>query len=107
MRGHQRDGRRRPAQENVRQGTDHSTVTPLIVNDWRVPSLPAPKDRDFATSIGPWVVTDYEPAGFRWEHARELAAKNTRLRPGDVLVAPPFAVGVQAVDVPGLGALAV
>ena len=53
------------------------------------------------------IVTDYEPAGFRWEHARELAARNTRLRPGDVLVAPPFAVGVQAVDVPGLGALAV
>jgi len=88
-------------------GADEQIGGYTIVNDWRVPSLPAPKDRDFATSIGPWVVTDYEPAGFRWEHARELAAKNTRLRPGDVLVAPPFAVGVQAVDVPGLGALAV
>src|SRR5712691_9024261 len=76
-----------------------------IVNDWRVPSLQPPKDRDFATSIGPWIVTDHDDAGFRWEHARALAAESTHLRPGDLLVAPPFAIGVAEATVPGLGTL--
>jgi len=76
-----------------------------LVNDWRVPSLPPPKDRDFATSIGPWVVTDFEGTGFRWEHARAVAAEHTHLRPGDLLVAPPFAIGVPEGTVPGLGTL--
>jgi hypothetical protein len=76
-----------------------------LVNDWRVPSLAPPKDRDFATSIGPWVVTDFVATGFRWEHARALAAEHTHLRPGDLLVAPPFATGVAAATVPGLGTL--
>ncbi len=76
-----------------------------LVNDWCVTSLPPPKDRDFATSVGPWIVTDHEDAGFRWEHARALAAESTHLRPGDLLVAPPFAVGVPEATVPGLGTL--
>jgi len=87
-------------------GADEQIGGYTLVNDWRVPSLERPKDRDFATSMGPWIVTDHRDAGFRWERARELAAANTRLRPGDVLVAPPFAVGMPAVDVPGLGMLA-
>lgn len=76
-----------------------------LVNDWRVPSLAPPKDRDFATSIGPWIETDFVDAAFRWERARELAAEHTHLRPGDLLVAPPFAVGVDEATVPGLGTL--
>lgn len=76
-----------------------------IVNDWRAPSLDPPKDRDFATSIGPWVETDYRPYGFDFARAREIAARNTRLRAGDLLVAPPFATGVAEARVPGLGTL--
>jgi hypothetical protein len=78
-----------------------------LVNDWRVPSLPPPKDRDFATSVGPWIVTDYEDVAFRWERARAYSAQNTRLRPGDLLVAPPFEVrsGVTGHALEGLGHL--
>jgi hypothetical protein len=76
-----------------------------IVNDWRAPSLDAPKDRDFATSVGPWVETGYASKDFSFEHAREIAARNTRLRAGDLLVAPPFAVDVSEATVPGLGTL--
>ena len=75
-----------------------------IVNDWRAPSLAPPKDRDFGTSIGPWIETDYAPE-FDFEHAQEIAARNTMLRAGDLLVAPPFATGTDAATVPGLGAL--
>jgi hypothetical protein len=75
-----------------------------LVNDWRAPSLAPPKDRDFATSVGPWIETDYVPE-FDFEHAREVAVRNTRLRAGDLLVAPPFAVAVAEATVPGLGTL--
>ena len=56
-----------------------------VLNDWNARDLGTGKDTDFATSIGPWIVTDHEDAGFRWERAREFAARNTRLRPGDIL----------------------
>jgi hypothetical protein len=75
-----------------------------IVNDWRAPALDPPKDRDFATTIGPWIETDYRPE-FGFEHARALAARNTRLRPGDVLVAPPFAVGADEATVEAIATL--
>ena len=75
-----------------------------LVNDWRAPSLDPPKDRDFATSIGPWIETDHVP-DFDFEHAREIAARNTRLRAGDLLVAPPFAAGVAEATLPELGTL--
>ena len=75
-----------------------------LVNDWQAPSLDPPKDRDFATSIGPWVETDYAPE-FDFAAAREAAARNTRLRAGDLLVAPPFATGVAEASVPALGVL--
>jgi len=63
-----------------------------LVNDWRC-DLPPPKDGDFAFTLGPWVATEdeYEP-DFPWAAAVELAAHNTHLRPGDVLVAPPLRV---------------
>lgn len=55
--------------------------------EWRAPGLAAPKDRDFAFLLGPAVETELED-GFDWEAARELAAANTRLRPGDLLAGP-------------------
>lgn len=60
------------------------------LEEHRVHSLRAPKDRDFATAIGPIVVTrdEFEPEGFAWDEAAAWAALNTRLRPGDLLVAP-------------------
>jgi hypothetical protein len=63
-----------------------------LVNDWRAPAFDPPKDRDFATSVGPYVVTEYEDEGFPWEDARSLAARNTHLRAGDLLVAPAHSV---------------
>jgi hypothetical protein len=76
----------------------------MLVNDWRAPSLAPPKDRDFATSAGPWIETGHEPE-FDFEDAREIAARNTRLRAGDLLVAPPFATGVPEASAEGLGTL--
>ena len=58
--------------------------------EWRAPELPHPKDCDFALLLGPVVVT--EPVGdFDWEAARSLAAANTHLRPGDLLLGPVLA----------------
>jgi hypothetical protein len=96
----------------------------------RAPSLAPPKDRDFAIVLGPWFTTvdeaSDEPAltvavdgtsvggsipRFDWEAARALAGENTRLRVGDLLVAPPAIVvetppGAEvAVDVAGHGRL--
>ena len=55
--------------------------------EWRSPELAAPKDRDFALLLGPAVETQHADA-FDWDAARALAAENTRLRPGDLLVGP-------------------
>jgi hypothetical protein len=86
-------------------GAEERIAGYTLANGWRAPSLVPPKDRDFATSIGPWIETDYVP-DFDFELAREVAARNTRLRAGDLLVAPPFAVGDGEVTVRGLGTLA-
>lgn len=59
--------------------------------EWRAPELGAPKDRDFALLLGPVVETELDD-GFDWDAARALAELNTRLRPGDLLAGPPFAV---------------
>ena len=75
-----------------------------LVNDWLAPSLVPPKDSDFATSVGPWIETAHEPE-FDFAAARETAARNTRLRAGDLLVAPSFASGVPEASVDGLGTL--
>jgi hypothetical protein len=75
-----------------------------LVNAWRAPSLPPPKDRDFAVSIGPWIETDHDPE-HDFANAREIAARNTRLRAGDLLVAPPFASDEPEASVAGLGTL--
>jgi len=88
-------------------GANEEIAGYVLANDWRAPSLAPPKDRDFAISLGPWIETEYAPE-FDFAAARELAARNTRLRSGDILVAPPFAVGDNGgggATVPGLGTL--
>jgi hypothetical protein len=95
----------------------------------RAPALGPPKDRDFGIALGPWFTTlDDAPeapaieltaggattaaaaGAFDWEAARRFAAANTRLRVGDLLLAPAtlvaqLAPGAAAVDVDGLGRL--
>lgn len=61
-----------------------------LANDWRC-DLEPPKDGDFALSLGPWIVTEDEcPPEFAWTGAVAHASRNTHLRAGDLLVAPPF-----------------
>jgi 2-keto-4-pentenoate hydratase/2-oxohepta-3-ene-1,7-dioic acid hydratase in catechol pathway len=77
-----------------------------IMNDWTARGLEGAKSKDFATSLGPVVVTpdeydenggvvarvngeerwrgSLEPPG-SWEELRAYAARNTQLLPGDVL----------------------
>jgi len=63
-----------------------------LVNDWRC-DLPPPKDGDFGFTLGPWIVTEdeYSPE-FGWAGALQHAARNTHLRPGEILVSPPLHV---------------
>jgi fumarylacetoacetate (FAA) hydrolase len=78
-----------------------------VMNDWAARDLDGAKSKDFATSLGPVVLTpdEYEGTGGRvvarvngeerwrgsleppgsWEELRAYAARNTRLVPGDVL----------------------
>jgi len=56
--------------------------------EFRAPELELPKDRDFALVLGPVLETDTD--GFDWAAAAELAARNTRLRPGDLLGGPVY-----------------
>ena len=103
-----------------------------IVADWRAPDRSPPKDRDFALGLGPVVVTpDEAPAapqgtvrtlgdvvldaafgGFDWAAARDFAAADTTLKPGDIIAGPAPGVvqGIEPatvveVEVDGLGAL--
>lgn len=95
----------------------------------RAPALLPPKDRDFAIVLGPWFTTPDEMPGaialrvsrggatsaaaagdFDWEAARRFAGENTRLRVGDLLLAPAALVadvesGAVTLDAGGLGRL--
>jgi len=106
---------------------DVVAVSPVV--RLRAPALAPPKDRDFAIVLGPWFTTldeapptpsvavatgdltrDAGVATFDWETARRFAAENTRLRVGDLLVAPVTVVadvapGAVSVDADGLGTL--
>ncbi len=97
-------------------GAEGAIAGLTILAEWRAPALRAPKDRDFALGLGPVIVTRDELGAdglegavsvegseavtlvdsFDWDAARALAARGTRLLPGDVLGGPPLAV----VDVP-------
>jgi hypothetical protein len=58
-----------------------------VANAWTAPDLPGVKSRDFALSIGPVLATpDEYDAGEGWDERVAHAAKNTVLRPGDLLV---------------------
>ncbi|MBA3330999.1 MAG: fumarylacetoacetate hydrolase family protein [Actinobacteria bacterium] len=84
----------------VGRGTEIGGLT--ILGDWRAAALDAPKDRDFALGLGPVVVSPLAlgaasvrvngaeraggpAAGFPWDKALGLAARNTELRPGDLI----------------------
>ena len=95
----------------------------------RAPALAPPKDRDFGIVLGPWFTTlDEAPrttsvrvtaggatteataSDLDWEAARLFAEANTRLRVGDLLLAPATVTadvppGEAVVDVAGLGRL--
>jgi fumarylacetoacetate (FAA) hydrolase len=59
-----------------------------LMNDWVAPELRGTKARDFATSLGPIVVTPDEfPSHDDWAALVAHAARNTRLLPGDILAA--------------------
>jgi hypothetical protein len=96
--------------------------------EWRRSGPTPPKDRDFALGLGPLVVTPDEldsaearvrvegterlrgDADFDWNAARDLAARDTRLHPGDILAAPaPGEVAVVGsaveVELSGIGVL--
>lgn len=95
----------------------------------RAPALAPPKDRDFGIVLGPWFTTldeaprspsvrvsageatvDAHATDFDWDAAWRFAGSNTRLRVGDLLLAPAaltadVAPGETIVDVDGLGHL--
>jgi 2-keto-4-pentenoate hydratase/2-oxohepta-3-ene-1,7-dioic acid hydratase in catechol pathway len=85
-----------------------------LMSDWVARDLEPPKDRDFATSIGPVVVTPDELTDDQleviatvngndsrggllpdldWKQAVEYAGRDTLLRPGDLLASPAASVG--------------
>jgi 2-keto-4-pentenoate hydratase/2-oxohepta-3-ene-1,7-dioic acid hydratase in catechol pathway len=85
-----------------------------LANAWTAADLPGVKACDFALSIGPVLVTPdelevmVEPG---WDALAAHAAKNTVLKPGDLLVVPtgpgePVARGAEAVcEHAGIGVL--
>ena len=64
-----------------------------LANVFVAPELTGAKQRDFALSIGPIIVTELVPALPSWEEIVAHAALNTRLRPGDLLIADSGARG--------------
>jgi hypothetical protein len=106
-----------------------SVVAVSPVARLRAPALRPPKDRDFGIVLGPWFTTldDVPPtqaldvtfhgttteartADFDWEAARRFAESNTRLRVGDLLLAPATSTldvlpGAATVDAGALGRL--
>ena len=73
-----------------------------LLNDWLAPDLAGAKSHDFATSIGPYVVTPDEfDDGADWNALLDHAELNTRLLPGDLIAGPvlertgPHATGAE------------
>jgi hypothetical protein len=83
--------------------------------EWRALGRRAPKDRDFALGLGPFVLTPDERSdapAFDWPAAAALAAEGTALYPGDILGGPALEVrdGIGAgervaLEIEGIGTL--
>lgn len=105
------DLRSRPALAAV-IGADGVIGGFTAANAWVAPDLTGAKRYDFALSIGPVLVTpdEYDP-GPGWDARVASAARNTVLRPGELLVVPvggdtPAARGkVVEVSLDGIGVL--
>jgi len=66
-------------------GTEGGIGGYTLANIFVAPELAGAKQRDFAISIGPVVVTELVPVTPSWEEIVAYAQLNTRLRPGDLL----------------------
>jgi fumarylacetoacetate (FAA) hydrolase len=93
-------------------GADGGVGGFTLMNDWLAPDLVGAKSRDFATSLGPVVVTpDDFPSRDDWHALVEYAGRNTQLLPGDILAAGsmrdgPYRAGdVVAVQLDEIGTL--
>jgi hypothetical protein len=112
-------------------GADGAVGGLTVFADLRAADRPPPKDRDFASVLGPYVVTPDElprslgvvvrvgreerprmRVAFDWETARGHAADGTVLRPGDLLASPAAGAVVEvspgdevAIDVERIGTL--
>jgi 2-keto-4-pentenoate hydratase/2-oxohepta-3-ene-1,7-dioic acid hydratase in catechol pathway len=71
-------------------GADGAVGGYTLMNDWHAPDLPGAKAFDFATSLGPIVLTpdQFTVHDGDFEALLARAAQNTRLLPGDVIAAP-------------------
>jgi hypothetical protein len=83
-------------------------VTQLV--SWLAPGLTPAKDRDFATALGPVVLTADELDAGELPGLVARAARNTRLYPGDLIAAAPLDVrqaaeGPVEVETVGIGKL--
>jgi hypothetical protein len=85
-----------------------------LMNDWLATGLGGAKAHDFATSLGPVVVTpdEYDGGDIDWDALLDHAELNTRFFPGDVIAAPvtsrsgPFGVGdTVAIELEPIGVL--
>jgi len=91
-------------------GVDGALGGFTAANAWQAPDLSGAKSYDFALSIGPLLVTPDEFDGPSWPARVASAARNTHLRPGELLVAPvgssrPVEPGQVEVSVDGIGVL--
>ncbi|MGD0715521.1 MAG: fumarylacetoacetate hydrolase family protein [Gaiellaceae bacterium] len=95
-------------------GADSAVGGFTLMNDWIAAGLAGAKARDFATSLGPIVVTPDElvPEGVDWDALVAHTARNTRLLPGDVIAATGVRGGrelhpgdVVEVELGGIGVL--
>ncbi|MDX6486862.1 MAG: hypothetical protein QOF43_2015 [Gaiellaceae bacterium] len=85
-----------------------------LMNDWVAPDLAGAKSHDFATTLGPVLVTpdEFEGGETDWAALLDHAELNTRFYPGDVVAGPviersgPFAAGdTVELEVPQVGVL--
>jgi hypothetical protein len=67
-------------------GADEEIGGYTLANIFVAPELTGPKQRDFAISVGPVLVTELVTVERSWEELAAHAARNTHLRPGDLLI---------------------